>query len=93
MVALLGCSQPSDPAEAAGQAVAEARARYQASDEAGHAWRPARQAVASAEQALEAGELERATAEAARALKLAEAALAQAEAEQTAWVDRFPKPR
>lgn len=81
---------PADPAEQARAALAEAETRYQASWEAGHAWRNPKALMDDARAALEAGDYEAATSNANRATAMAEASLAQAEAESTAWRDRFP---
>lgn len=99
---LSGCSEQSseqstesspgkDPALLARQAIDHAQEKYGESAQAGYAWAKSRTALNAATQALEAGDMETAIAEAQQATALAEASLIQAKAEQSAWLERFPK--
>ncbi len=93
LIVLAACTKSevrADPAEQASTAVAAAEARYQASRDAGHAWRKPAALIDEARIALEAGDYQTAVSIAERATAMADASLAQAEAERTAWHDRFP---
>ena len=79
-----------EPAARAQAAIEQAQARYQASWDAGHAWRQPRVLIDSAETALDAGDYEAAVQLAERATATAEMSLVQAEAERTAWRHRAP---
>lgn len=73
------------------EAVNEAQVKYKASEQAGYAWAKAGTMLASAQEALESGDFETAIHQARQATALADTSLAQAEAEQSAWLERFPK--
>ena len=70
-----------------------AEAAYAESQAAGHAWVSARRALEDARMAAAKGDLAEAGVQGEKALRLAEASLAQARTEESAWQDRFPKPR
>ncbi len=93
LILLAACTKselPADPAEQASAAVTAAEARYQASRDAGHAWRQPAALIGDARAALDAGDYQTAVSIAERATAMADASLAQAEAESTAWRTRFP---
>jgi len=86
------CS-PSDapsPQQSAAEAVQQARDAYQKSEQLGFAWRPAKQALATAETALAAGDHVLALDAAAQASKYADASISQAQREADAWQTRAP---
>ena len=82
-----------DPAERATWLIEAAEAAYADSQAAGHAWVNAQRALEEARTAAAKGDLAEAGAQGEKALRLAEASLAQARTEESAWQDRFPKPR
>jgi hypothetical protein len=81
----------NDPALLARQAIDRAQARHLESQQAGYAWVRTVGALEAAKEAFEADDFPKAISEAGQAAALAETSLAQAKAEQSAWLDRFPK--
>ena len=84
-------SGDKDPALLARAALDRAQAQYDASRQAGYAWARTPGLLESATEKFEAGDFPAATSTADQATRLADASLTQAQAEQTAWLDRFPK--
>lgn len=84
-------SAAEDPALLAREALDQAQAQYDASRQAGHVWARTPVLLKSATEALAAGDFSGAISTADQATRLADASLTQAQAEQTAWLHRFPK--
>jgi len=84
-------SAAEDPALLAREALDQAQAQYDASRQAGHVWARTPVLLKSATEALAAGDFSGAISAADQATRLADASLTQAQAEQTAWLHRFPK--
>jgi len=84
-------SSDKDPALLARVALDQAQAQYEASRQAGYAWARTPVLLKSATEDFAAGDFSGAASTADQATRLADASLAQAQAEQTAWLDRFPK--
>ena len=80
-----------DPASIAREAIDQAQAKYAASQQTGYAWAKTTVVLEAATEAFKADRFAEAIIEAEQAAVLADASLAQAKAEQSAWIDRFPK--
>ena len=91
MIACTDQQAGKDPTLIAKEAIDQAQVKHLESQQAGYAWAQTTVALDAAAEALEADDLPGALSEASRAAALAEASLAQAKAEQTAWLERFPK--
>ena len=80
-----------DPALLAKQAIDQAQIKHLESQQAGYAWASTTTTLEAATEAFKADRFPEAIIEAEQAAVLADASLAQAKAEQSAWIDRFPK--
>ena len=91
MIACTDQRAGKDPALLATEAIDQAQLKHLESQQAGYAWARTTVALKTATEAFEADEFPKAISEAGQAAALAEASLVQAKAEQTAWLERFPK--
>ena len=80
-----------NPSSLAREAIDQAQAKYAESKQSGYAWFQTSVVLEAATEAFEADNFSQAISEADRASSLAGASLAQAKAEQSAWLERFPK--